>query len=67
MASKKGGLGRGLDSLFGDSAVLQTPTPVERPPEKKAAPKKTAAKKSEAQAAEAAESVVICDCTRVFP
>lgn len=31
MATKKGGLGRGLDSLFTDSAVLQTPTPIERP------------------------------------
>ncbi len=31
MAAKKGGLGRGLDSLFGDSTLLQTPAPAEQP------------------------------------
>ncbi len=31
MAAKKGGLGRGLDSLFGDSSLLQKPAPVEQP------------------------------------
>ena len=68
MASKKGGLGRGLDSLFGDSAVLQTPTPVERPAEKKAAPKKTAEKSShKAAAAEAAESVVYISLNDIKP
>jgi len=48
MAAKKGGLGRGLDSLFGDSAILQTPTPVINP-ETPAAPK--AKGTSEAKAA----------------
>jgi ParB family chromosome partitioning protein len=67
MAGKKGGLGRGLDSLFGDSAVLQTPTPVERPAETKAAPKKAAPKKEAAGAAEAAESVVYIKLNDIKP
>ena len=45
MASKKGGLGRGLDSLFGDSAALQTPAPAVRPAEPKTPVRKTSAKK----------------------
>ena len=67
MAGKKGGLGRGLDSLFGDSAVLQTPTPVERPAETKAAPKKAAPKKEAAGVAEAAESVVYIKLNDIKP
>ena len=67
MAGKKGGLGRGLDSLFGDSAVLQTPTPVERPAETKAEPKKAAPKKEAASAAEAAESVVYIKLNDIKP
>ena len=67
MAGKKGGLGRGLDSLFGDSAVLQTPTPVERPAETKAAPKKAAPKKEAAGTAEAAESVVYIKLNDIKP
>ena len=67
MAGKKGGLGRGLDSLFGDSAVLQTPTPVERPAETKAAPKKAAPKKTEDGAVDAAESVVYIKLNDIKP
>ena len=63
MAGKKGGLGRGLDSLFGDSAVLQTPAPAERPGESKAAPAK---KKTEA-IPEAAESVVYIKLNDIKP
>lgn len=46
MASKKGGLGRGLDSLFGDSSILSTPAPVEE--QKPAAAKKTSTAKTSA-------------------
>ena len=67
MAGKKGGLGRGLDSLFGDSAVLQTPTPVERPAEAKAPVKKAAPKKTAESAAEAAESVVYIKLNDIKP
>lgn len=31
MAAKRGGLGRGLGSLFGDSETMQTPVPAEHP------------------------------------
>jgi len=36
MAVKKTGLGRGLGSLFDDTAAMSTPAPIERPKEKKA-------------------------------
>lgn len=67
MAGKKGGLGRGLDSLFGDSAVLQTPTPVTRPAEKKPAAKKAASKKDQDTALASAESVVYVDLNDIKP
>ncbi len=66
MASKKGGLGRGLDSLFGDSAALQTPAPAVRPAEPKTPARKTSAKKAEPQA-EAAESVVYINLNDIKP
>ncbi len=66
MASKKGGLGRGLDSLFGDSAVLQTPAPAEKPKAEKAAEKKSAAKKN-AEIPANAESVVYINLNDIKP
>ena len=67
MAGKKGGLGRGLDSLFGDSAVLQTPAPATRPAEKKPAAKKAASKKDQDTALASAESVVYVDLNDIKP
>ena len=68
MASKKGGLGRGLDSLFGDSAVLQTPAPVARPENAKPPAKKTAAKSAgEDKELRAAESVVYVSLNDIKP
>ena len=66
MASKKGGLGRGLDSLFGDSAVLQTPAPAEKPKAEKTAEKKPAAKKN-AEIPANAESVVYINLNDIKP
>ena len=66
MASKKGGLGRGLDSLFGDSAVLQTPAPAEKPKAEKAAEKKSASKKN-AEVPANAESVVYINLNDIKP
>lgn len=69
MAGKKGGLGRGLDSLFGDSITLQTPAPAEKPKETKkpVAPAKTSAPAKKAAAPEAVENVIYISLNDIKP
>ena len=67
MAGKKGGLGRGLDSLFGDSSVLQTPAPVERPAEKKSSSKKETTQKTKTGSEAVAENVIYINLNDIKP
>lgn len=62
MAGKKGGLGRGLDSLFGDSSILSTPAPIE---EKK--PASTSKKESPAKTSAAAKKTQSAKSTFAVP